>query len=125
MKRLNEIVQIKTTEINCPDGPTSVLMIAVNINDNATAEAFVSKVAEKFKIHRTLAPPNTTILLVTIIGDLTAQVFARRWREIARRDDIIRAYLSLMRSAEVVQGTKSGEELSRDTLLLDGCSPHG
>jgi hypothetical protein len=52
------------------------MMIAVNIDDAATGEALVSQVAEQFKLHRTLAPPNTSMMLVTLVGDLTADRFA-------------------------------------------------
>jgi hypothetical protein len=51
-------------------------MIAVNIPDVQTADAFVSEVAQRFTVHRMISPPDTSALLITIIGDLPA---ARAW----------------------------------------------
>jgi len=92
-------------------------MIAVNIHDAATAEAFVSEVAAQFKTHRTVAPTNTCMLLITIIGPLAAGRFAERWRELAESDGILRTYMSLMRKADVIQGTTAGKKLSKASLL--------
>ena len=114
---MNAVAQIKTVHVDGPQGPTPTMMMAVNIDDATTGEAFVSQVAEQFKLHRTMAPPNTSMLLVTLVGDLSADRFATRWQEVVQRDDVVRAYMSLMRVAEVVQGTKSGQQLSKASLL--------
>ena len=117
---LNSIAQVKTVAANGPKGPTTAMMMAVNIGDAASGEAFVSEIAEQFKLHRTAAPPNTSMLLVTLVGGLSADRFAARWRDIVQQDGIVRAYMSLMQVADVVQGTKSGQQLSKASLLSSG-----
>jgi hypothetical protein len=99
-------------------GPTTAMMIAVNIGNAQHGEAFVSQVAEQFKIQRTLAPTNTHMLLITIIGDLTAERFAARWREAVERDKIVRAFMLMMQKADVIQGTKAGKQLSQASLMI-------
>jgi hypothetical protein len=117
---LNSIAQIKTVVSNEAEKPTTAMMISVNIDEPATAEDFVAKVAEQFKLHRTMAPPSTSMLLVTVIGGMTAEQFATCWRRAASDDEVLRGYMSLMRVADVVQGTRKGQQLSKVSLLLPG-----
>ena len=114
---VNAIAQIKTVEVDGPDGPAVAMMIAVNIGDAAAAVDFVAEVAEQFKLHRMLAPPQTSLLLVTVIGGLTAPAFAKRWSEIEAADPILRAFMARMDIADVVQGTAAGQQLSSASLL--------
>jgi hypothetical protein len=114
---LNSIAQVKTVALEYPNRFANAMMIAVNIVDPATAEEFVQHVAEQFKLHRMLAPPDTSMLLISLIGDMSAERFAKRWNEIEQGDEIVRAFLALMTVAEVVQGTKTGQELSKASLL--------
>jgi hypothetical protein len=114
---LNSIAQVKTVAVENPNRPANAMMMAVNIADPATAEEFVQHVAEQFIIHRMLAPPDTSMLLITLIGGLSAERFAKRWTEIEQGDEVIRAFLAQMTVAEVIQGTKTGQELSKASLL--------
>lgn len=113
----NSVAQIKTVDAEGPEGPTTAMMIAVNIGDTATAPAFASTVADKFKLHRTLAPPNTSMLLITLIGGMSASEFAACWKEIEAEDPVVEAYMSMMVVADVVQGTKAGQQISTASLL--------
>ncbi len=114
---MNSIAQIKTVAANGPQGPTSAMMIALNIDDPADVEGFVSEVGQQFKLHRTIAPPDTSMLLVSIVGGLSADQFAAGWQALIQNDDIVRAYMTLMSVADVIQGTKSGQQLSKASLL--------
>jgi hypothetical protein len=114
---LNSIAQVKTVTLEGPKGPANAMMIAVNLNDPTSAEEFVQQVAEQFKVHRMLAPPDTSMLLITIVGEMSADLFARRWNEIGQRDEALRAFMAKMAVADVVQGTKSGQQLSKASLL--------
>jgi len=96
------------------------MMIALNVDDPAGAERFVSEIGEQFKLQRTLAPPDTSMLMVSIIGPLSAGRFAEYWRALTQRDDVIRAYMTLMTVAEVIQGTPSGQQLSKASLRSSG-----
>ena len=113
---MNSIAQIKTVPINGPTGPTHAMMIAVNIDDAATAEAFIATVAEKFKVARMIAPPQTSMMLISLIGPLTADRFSACWREIAEKDPVVKTFMSLMVKADVIQGTKTGQQLSAASL---------
>jgi hypothetical protein len=108
---------MKTVRVNGPNGPANAIMMAVNIDEPSTAEAFVSQVVEKFKLHRTISPPDSSLLLVTLVGDQTAERFAAKWCGIEQADPILRAYMSLMVVADVIQGTKTGQQLSKASLL--------
>jgi hypothetical protein len=114
---LNSIAQVKTVTLESPKGPANAIMIAVNIDDPATAEEFVQQVAKQFKLHRMLAPPDTSMLLITLVGGLSADRFAGRWNEIAQRDEVVRAFMAQMAVADVIQGTKTGQQLSKASLL--------
>jgi len=114
---MNVIAQAKNVQFNGPQGPSHALMIAVNINDPVTAEAFVTDVAEKFKMERMISLPDTKMLLITLIGGLSASRFAECWHEIGQQDPIVRHFMSLMSVADVIQATASGQQLSRASLI--------
>lgn len=114
---VNAIAQVKTVEVEGADGPAVAMMIALDVGDAATAEAFVSVVAERFKLDRMLAPPQTSMVLFTIIGSMSAQAFAARWKEVQKADPVIQAFMGLMKVADVVQGTKAGQQLGSASLL--------
>jgi hypothetical protein len=113
----NTIAQVKNVPVDGPNGPTSALMLALNIADLATAPAFVSEVAEHFKVQRMLAPPETSMLLITLMGDFTASQFAARWLDLETQDPVIKALMSLLTVADVIQGTATGQVLERASLL--------
>ncbi len=117
---LNAIAQVQTFAANGPTGPATAIMIAVKIGDAASGEAFVSEIAERFKLYRTAAPPNTSMLLVSLVGALSADRFAARWRDVEKQDGVVWAYMSLMQVADVVQGAELGQELSKASLLSSG-----
>ena len=72
-----DIKSLKTATINGPDGPLIAVMVGIDVPDPGEADAFMLHVLEKFKAHRMISPVETAGLLVSIIGDLSAQEFAR------------------------------------------------
>ena len=114
---MNEIVQVKTVPVSGPNGPTHAMMMALNVNDPGAAEGFIADVVEQFKLNRMVAPPDTSLLLITLIGDLPADRFAARWHRLVEGDEVARAFMSLMAVADAVQGTRSGRQLSKASLL--------
>ena len=114
---LNSIAQVKTVTLEGPKGPANAMMIAINIDDPSTSEEFIQQVAEQFKVHRMLAPPDTAMLLISLVGALSAERFAGRWNEIEQRDEVVRAFMAQMAVADVIQGTKTGQQLSKASLL--------
>lgn len=115
---MNSIAQMKCVQVNGPNGLANAIMIAVNIDDPTTVEEFVSEVAEEFKLQRTASPPDTSMLLVSLFGGLTAERFAAKWLEIEQSDPIVKAYMSLMLVADVIQGTKSGQQQLSNASLV-------
>ncbi len=93
------------------------LTLSVDVNDAATASAFVFDVVEAFKVNRMIAPPTTNRLLITVIGEQTATQFANEWHLAAAKDPIVGAFMSKMAVAEVVQGTAQGAVRSQSSLL--------
>ena len=57
------------------------------------------------------------MLLITIIGSVTAQEFAQEWRKIGATDEVLQAYLSQMQSANVVSAT-DGRTAEPETASL-------
>ena len=98
------------------------MMIAANIDDAATAEDFVSQVAEQFKRHRAMAPSSTSMLLITVTGGLPPERFAARWKQLTAHDDALRSCMSQMRVADVVQKSSSGRDVSKVSLLVAGAA---
>ena len=112
-KQPNQVLEARTVA-----GARGVaLMISVNVNDAATAGAFVSDVVEAFKVNRMAAPPETNMLLITVIGEQTAAQFASEWHLLAAKDPIVNAFMSKMTVADVVQGTAQGAVRSQASLL--------
>jgi len=113
----NSIANLKSVNFQSPTGPATAIMIGVNISDVQAADAFISEVAEKFKMQRMLSPPDTSGLLVTIIGDLPAARFAEKWRGLLAADQVLAAFMSQMRVADVMRGSPSGQMLEKVSLM--------
>lgn len=95
----------------------NAIMISLDIGDAATVQAFVKVVIGTFKSQRMLSPPDTSGLLVTIIGPLRAEAFATQWRAAALVDQPLALFMGQMTIADVIQGTPSGEVLSQASLI--------
>jgi hypothetical protein len=105
----NVISSIKTLEgLQSPEGIRAAITIGIDIHDSSTAIAFVAEVAERFKVQRMISPPETNALLVTLVGDLSASSFAECWKKMVADDQVLAAFMSLMRRADVLRGTASG-----------------
>lgn len=115
--RINTISSLKTVALQSATGSGIAILIGLDIPDEEAADSFVGDVAEKFKLHRMCSPPETDTLLITIIGNVHAAYFAARWHEIVMGDDILRSFMSQMRQAAVVRGTKDGIALEEASLL--------
>jgi len=112
----NYISHIKTMDLESPDGPLTSVMIGLAIPDPTTADAFIAEVAEKFKVHRMSSSPDTRGLFISMVGELPAGEFVRRWRELVAADEILSTFMSTLRYATVRRGTASEPRL--ETLSL-------
>lgn len=107
----NVISSIKTlNDLQSPDGIRAAIIIGIDIHDSSTADAFIAEVAERFKIQRMTSPPDTNALLVTLVGDISASSFAARWKKLASDDQVLAAFMSLMRRADVMRGVSGAPE---------------
>ena len=114
---MNTIADVKVIPTEGPNGPAHAMMISLNVDNPSAARAFVGEVIERFKMQRMIAPPDTSLMLITIIGDLTAVEFAAHWRAIGAQDPIIGVFMAQMAVADVIQGTSAGQQLSRASLI--------
>jgi hypothetical protein len=113
----NSISDLKTVNLQIQSGPLTAIMIGLDIPDIHTADAFIAEVAETFKLQRMSSPPETRGLLFTIIGELPASQFVRRWKELVDSDPILSVFMSQMRIADVMRGSPSGQPLENVSLL--------
>lgn len=113
----NTIRSANTIEIDSQGGPAFALMIAVDFHDLSLAASFCKEIAERFKVQRTLSPPQTTAMLITLIGEMTAAGFADHWTRLTAADPIMSYYMSQMNRADVVHGTPAGQTLDSASLL--------
>jgi hypothetical protein len=63
------------------------------------------------------------MLLITLVGGFPADQFAARWNELVQHDAVVQQFISQMSVADVVQGTKTGQELSKASLLSHSQPP--
>jgi hypothetical protein len=113
----NIMKQLETKEVSLPDGPARAIFIALDINDKKNADGFIAEVIQKFTMQKMISPPDTAMLLVTIIGDLTAEDFRDRWKNAVAEDLVVGMLLSKFTRADVVWGDAKGKTLDQKSLL--------
>jgi hypothetical protein len=112
----NEIKRIETRSVNAS---TSAIMVALNMRDLATADAFVKEAVHKVLLQRMMSPPETPLLCITIMGTVTAREFADLWHKHLAEEPAMAAFLERMQAADVIHGTPEGQVLDK-VSLLDG-----
>ncbi len=125
---MNKISDIKTTPVRGQNGASSAIMIGVDILDKPSLEAFSLEVSGTFTSQMMISPEDTNKMLITIIGDCTAQEFKDAWLKIVHADPIIEYFMSKMEVADILHGTSDGKILDQVSLLQVGSStkpPHG
>ncbi len=115
---MNSIVNLQTVKLQSDDGrPASAIVLGLSILEPDNADTFVWEVAEKFKTQRMSSPPETCMMLVTIIGEMRVAHFAERWQQLTGADSILKFFMSQMTKAEVVRGTVAGQALETASLV--------
>ena len=115
----NKIAQIKTVQGGSPEQPRFAILMGLDIHDSATADTFIRESVKTFISQRMCSPPQTNGMLITVIGDLSAAGCVEIWRQIMTEDKVLLAFMSLMRVADVIRGTATGEELEK-VSIIDG-----
>ena len=114
---MNTIANLKTMNLQSSDGPVTMIVMGLNIREPQTADAFVQEVVEKFKVQRMCSPPDTSMMLITIVSAMPVVHFVERWRQLAAADEILSFFMSQMRKADVLRGVVAGETLETASLI--------
>ena len=117
----NQVLEITTEPITDENGKESqAIFVACDINDIENAAEFVcDEVAGQFRVAQFLSLPSgaVSLLLITIIGQMSAEDFAETWREKCRQDTLLATFMSKIEQAVVVHGTADGEAVGEASLL--------
>jgi hypothetical protein len=114
---MNAITDLKTLNLDSSDGPVSAIIMGLRIADPENADKFLRDVAERFKRQRASSPSATSILLVSIQGEMTAARFAKEWLHLATKDQDLGSIMAGMQKAEVLRSTASGQTLETVSLI--------
>jgi hypothetical protein len=115
----NQIANCKTVEGRSDHGEAIyAVVIGVDLPDVASASSFIEEVAEKFKQQRMMSPPTTSMLLITLIGEIPGMRFVERWRALAAQDDIFRFFMARMTKADLICASPEGGQQETFSLLL-------
>ena len=118
-----EIVQVKTSPLTSETGArdlTHGIMVAVNADDAGMTTAFVEELARTIALQRMCSPPDTSVLVVSVIGRFDGDDFLEAWRTALSKDapeiKALQFFLSEMQTATVVHSKRDGTVLQ--TLQL-------
>jgi hypothetical protein len=114
---MNTIANLKTMHLRSADGPVTAIVMGLNIRDTQSADVFIQEVAEKFKAQRMCSPPDTSVMLITLVSEMPAWRFAERWRQLAAEDKVLSFFMSQMRKADLSRGTVIGQALESVSLI--------
>lgn len=113
---MNQILELKRQSFPQPDGSElQAAFMACNVYDLNAADEFVNEVANHVRTDLMLHP-QTTHLLITIVGDLSAAAFAKLWHARLTGDTLLRAYVVKLMKASVVWGSSEGKSLAEESL---------
>jgi hypothetical protein len=94
------------------------MFIALDLADPDRLVGFLEDVVIRFKREHMTGPPDARFLLITIIGEVTADDFAHAWHASTANDAPARALLGTMHQADVMQGDAHGGVLGQTSLLV-------
>ena len=119
----HKIVQCETRLLTSEVGPKAGIFIAADLYSPSALDALIHDLIERFKVHRMISPPETSLLLITVIGDCDASDVAARWRKRAAEDKIAGVWMARMEKADVGVGPSSGPMTTGyHSILPDGAS---
>jgi hypothetical protein len=118
----NTIVNLKTMQLQSKDGPVTAIVMGLDMRDQNSTDAFIQEVVEKFKVQRMCSSPDTSVMLITLVSDMPASRFVKRWRQLAADDKVLGFFMSQMHTADVVRGKVVGKTLETVSLLHEPSS---
>lgn len=110
----NEIAQVKTKTL---DGQRNAIMVALNIDDRGAADTFVKEVVGKVFMQRMISPPDTDMLCITIVGDVTSNEFKDLWEKHLSAELPMMIFMERMKIADAIHVSLNGEVLDTISLL--------
>lgn len=113
---VNRLAKIETISVTGPNGPTHGMLVSVDAADATTFGTLMPSIVATVKKQRTISPPDTSFLLITLIGPVSAAEFKRLWDAHAANDRELQAFLSRLTQAEVLHGTAEGKPLNSASL---------
>lgn len=113
----NKIISLKTIGVKTEKGIAHAIMIGVEVLDVLKVDQLVQNVIEKFKNQKMASPPDTSLMLITITGDLTAKDFKKSWDIYIKKDSVMKVFMSQIKKADVIHGTKEGKPLDSISLI--------
>ena len=122
-----EIAQIKTIPVtddaNQGTLRTHGIMVAVNTDETGMDSAFVRELANTIALHRMCSPPDTSVLVVSVVGPFDPDAFRAYWREAladsSPQMQALRFFLQQMTSAALAHGERDGTLLESVELRLE------
>lgn len=114
----HKIVRCETKLLTSKDGPKSAIFIAADLYNAAALDALVNDLVAEFKVHRMMSPPETSVMLVTIVGPCEASDFSTRWRKRVAEDQAAAFWMGRMEKAEVGVSPSSGPVTTTYSSIL-------
>ena len=93
------------------------LFITLDVAEPSRLVGFLEEVIARFKTERMSGPPDARFMLITVLGDVTADEFAGAWQASTAHDAPARALLGALHRADVMQGDAHGRVLGQASLL--------
>lgn len=115
-----EICDIKTIPLADGSEKTHGITVSVNTDDRGMPPEFVAKLAATIALHRMCSPPDTSVLVISVIGPFDADVFRREWTSViddgSAESFALKIFLDQMSSAVLIHGKSDGTILQEVPL---------
>ena len=75
----NRLTRIETAAANDPSAPTHGILMNIDAPEPDALGELMPQIVAAFIRHRMISPPDTSFLLITVIGSVSANSFPRPW----------------------------------------------
>lgn len=114
----HRIVECDTRVLESKDGPKPAIFIAADLYDPSAIDVFVGDLVERFKVRRMISPPETSLLLVTVVGQCDGNDLAARWRKRVSEDKVAGVWMSRMEKADIGVAPSGGAAITTYHSIL-------
>ncbi len=121
------MAQVKTipvhSEVDEAAEPTHGIMVAVNTEADGMQVGFVRELAKTIALHRMCSPPDTSVLVVSVIGPFDGETFRADWSRALAETTVemkaLRFFLGQMSTAVLAHGKRDGTVLQSIPLKVE------